>query len=229
MMPSRRLVTVMDSNDPSTGPTSARANPPKRLVLGCGALAHELVAALAQHPETKAHTKLHCLPAKLHNTPQFIASAVDDYLTEHGAQYDDILVAYGDCGTAGALDEVLNTHQATRLPGAHCYEFYAGTDLFERLQDQELGSFYLTDFLVRHFERLVIEGLGLDRNPEMRAVYFRHYRKLVYLAQTEDAQLQAEASAIAQRFGWDYDYQPVGLAGLAPIVGRSVSIPVQLA
>ena len=139
----------------------------KRLVLGCGALVHEMMAVLNQNPRVQDATKLHCLPAKLHNTPQFIATRVDEYLAEHAHLYDEIFVAYADCGTGGELDRVLAKYSAERMPGAHCYEFYAGSVAFQELVDSELGSFFLTDYLVKNFKRLVIEGLGLDKYPEL--------------------------------------------------------------
>ena len=70
-------------------------------------------------------------------------------------RYATIFVAYGDCGTGGALDAVLREENVERIPGAHCYEFFAGSETFAELADDEPGTFYLTDFLLRHFDRLV--------------------------------------------------------------------------
>ncbi len=189
----------------------------KKLVLGCGALVYELVELIKHNPLVNQVVDLHCLPATLHNTPQLIAGEVDKFLSEKGADYAEVLVAYGDCGTAGALDTVLAKHQATRLPGAHCYEFFAGSQQYDDFMEAELGSFFLTDFLVKFFDRLVIEGLGLDRYPELKDVYFKHYTQLIYIAQTNDADLQEKAKQCAQKLGLEYRYRFVGLDGLRPV------------
>ena len=190
----------------------------KRLVLGCGALVYDMVALIKQDKALDELIDIHCLPAKLHNTPQFIAREVDKYLHQHAAEYADIFVAYADCGTAGELDTVLDKYQAQRLPGAHCYEFFAGSAAFNDIIEDELGCFFLTDFLVRFFDRLVVQGLGLDRYPELFDVYFKHYKKIVYLAQTDSPQLQQQARAHAATFGLEYEYRYVGIQGLQPLV-----------
>lgn len=189
----------------------------KRLVLGCGALVYELVELIKHNSVVDQAVDLHCLPANLHNTPQLIGPEVDDFLSKHAHRYSDVLVAYGDCGSAGELDRVLEKHQAKRLPGAHCYEFFSGTDVFQNLMDEELGSFFLTDFLVTFFDRLVTQGLGLDRYPEFKQVYFKHYKKLVYLAQKDDPELQALAKQHALYLELDYEYKFVGFDGLKPV------------
>ncbi len=120
-----------------------------------------------------------------------------------GRGFDRIFVGYADCGTGGLLDAVCADEGVERLPGAHCYEFFATADGFARLQDHELGTFYLTDFLVRHFDRLVWEGLGLDRHPELLPMYFGNYTRLVHLAQTDDPSLVAAARSAARRLGLD--------------------------
>ena len=200
----------------------------KRLVLGCGALVHEMMAVLNQNPRVQDATKLHCLPAKLHNTPQFIATRVDEYLAEHAHLYDEIFVAYADCGTGGELDRVLAKYSAERMPGAHCYEFYAGSVAFQELVDTELGSFFLTDYLVKNFKRLVIEGLGLDKYPELFEEYFKHYKKMVYLAQTEDARLDALARQYASDFGWEYEYRLVGVGGMNPVAKIPINLKIEV-
>jgi hypothetical protein len=191
----------------------------KRLVLGCGALVYDMVALIKKNAILNEVIDLQCLPAKLHNTPQLIAGEVDKYLSLHAHKYTDIFIAYGDCGTAGALDDVLEKYGAERIAGAHCYEFFAGSSAFEKITDEELGSFFLTDYLVKHFDRLVVEGLGLDRYPELFDAYFKHYNDMVYLAQTEDLELQELAQKHAQSFGMNYKYRYTGVAGLMPLVG----------
>ena len=182
------------------------------LVLACGALARELVAI--QRQNGWEHLKIQCLPAELHNTPDRIPAAVDAALETYAAEYERIFVAYADCGTGGLLDKVLEKHGVERLPGAHCYEFFSGSDVFGALADREPGTFYLTDFLVRHFERLVVEGLGLDRHPELKEQYFGNYRKLVYLAQDPGAALGDKAREHADYL--DLEYEEI-VTGLGPL------------
>ena len=206
----------------------------KRLVLGCGALVYDMVALIKKNEVLNQVIDLQCLPAKLHNTPQLIAGEVDKYLSLHAHKYADIFVAYGDCGTAGALDAVLEKYGAERIAGAHCYEFFAGSEVFEKITDEELGSFFLTDYLVKHFDRLVVEGLGLDRYPELFDAYFKHYKDMVYIAQTHDPELQALAQKHAESFGMNYKYRYTGVAGLMPLTqglvgGASVNkFPVEV-
>lgn len=189
----------------------------KRLVLGCGALVYELVELIKHNPVLDNAVDLHCLPATLHNTPQLIAGEVDKFLSQRAGDYSEVFVAYGDCGTAGALDQVLEKHGASRLPGAHCYEFFAGSQNYQEIIDHELGSFFVTDFLVKFFDRLVIEGLGLDRYPELKDVYFKHYKQLVFIAQTQRPELQELAEQQADFLGLEYVYRFVGSDGLLPL------------
>jgi hypothetical protein len=160
---------------------------------------------------------LTCLPASLHNRPERIPSAVRARI--RGARrdgYERIFVAYADCGTGGLLDRVLDEERVERLEGAHCYEVYAGRAAFASLHDAEPGTFYLTDYLVRNFDRLVVRGLGLDRHPELLPVYFGNYRRLIYLAQADDDRLTARARAAAERLGLAFERRLVGLGELAP-------------
>ncbi len=177
----------------------------KVLVIACGAIARELVRIKDMNDWT--HIEFQCLPAELHNTPDRIPAAVAAKIEAAVSRYDKVFVAYADCGTGGMLDKVLDEYGIERIPGAHCYEFYAGSDAFHRLTEEELGSFYLTDFLVRHFDRLVVEGLGLDRAPQLMPVYFRNYQRVVYLAQTESEELQTMAKEQAAYLGLEYSYQ----------------------
>ncbi len=185
------------------------------LVIGCGALAVELVELTrrAGLPEMD----LTCLPASLHNRPERIPAAVAARIRRARADgYDRIFVAYADCGTGGMLDRVLEDEGVARLEGAHCYEVYAGRAAFATLADEEPGTFYLTDFLVRNFDRLVIRGLGLDRHPELLPMYFGNYHRLVFLAQSDDAELTARAAAAADRLGGlAFERRLVGLGELA--------------
>ena len=183
------------------------------LIIACGALAHEITALRRANAWDQLHVR--CLPAELHNRPERIPAAVRALIHASREHYRSIFVAYGDCGTGGLLDVVLREEGVERIPGAHCYEFFATEPEFAALTDAEPGTFYLTDFLLRHFERLVIRGLGLDRHPELFEVYFGNYRRLVYLAQAPDANSQMQAQAIATRMGWQYEYRRTGYGNLA--------------
>jgi hypothetical protein len=182
------------------------------LIIACGALAREIVALrkLNDWP----YMDVQCLPAELHNRPEKIPAAVKAKIQANRSEYSNIFVAYGDCGTGGLLDAVLKEEQVERIPGAHCYEFFAGSEVFDGLTEKELGTFYLTDFLLEHFDRLVVRGLGLDRHPSLLATLFGNYRKLVYLAQVPDAERMAAARAAAERLGLTFDHLVTGYGGL---------------
>lgn len=190
------------------------------LIIGCGALAGEL-AALRRMNADWQRVEFDLLPPELHDRPEKIATAVDERLQRLDPD-TEAFVAYGDCGTGGALDRVLQRHGVERLPGAHCYEVFAGSSTFATLQEREPGTFYVTDFLVRQFDRLVIRGLGIDRQPQLRDTYFGNYRRLVYLAQTDDADLDARARAAAGRLGLAYDRVFTGLGGLAMPIAKAI-------
>jgi hypothetical protein len=195
-----------------------RAPPRKTLAIACGALAREM-AALARGP--LAGFDVTCLPAELHNRPERIAEAIRRKIRENRARYDEILVVYGDCGTGGALDAALAEEKVTRVAGPHCYALYAGEDAFAAMMKEEPGSFFVTDFLVRHFDRLVIRGLGLDRFPELRNDYFRRYKRLVFLAQSEAPDLTARAQAAAARLGLAFERRYTGLGGVVAAVATA--------
>ena len=182
------------------------------LVIGCGALVRELqaVAALNEHLEVE------CLPAVLHNRPEQIPDAVRGRVraAKDRAAYRAILVGYMDCGTGGLLDRVCSEEGVERLPGAHCYELYAGADAFAGLQDAEPGTFYLTDYLVRHFDRVIMQGLGISQHPELLEAYFGNYTRVVHLAQTDDDRLARAARQAAARLGLRCERILTGIGGL---------------
>ncbi|HEU4916845.1 MAG TPA: DUF1638 domain-containing protein [Acidimicrobiia bacterium] len=182
------------------------------LIIACGALAREIrdVIDLSGFDGVEVE----CLPAILHNTPESIPAAVEERLDAAEGRYRSIFVAYADCGTGGLLDRVLEERGIRRLPGAHCYEFYATGPRFEALHRREPGTFYLTDFLTRHFDRLVWSGLGLDRWPGLRDEYFGNYRRLVYLSQVESQALIEEARTAAARLGLEFEHRHVGYGDL---------------
>ncbi len=178
------------------------------LVIACGALAREVLALRLDHIDVA------CLPAQLHNHPRRIPDAMRAKIRANRSSYDEILCLYGDCGTGGELDRVLAAEGVKRIEGAHCYAFYAGDEAFSRLADEEPGTFYLTDFLVRHFDALIIRGLGLDRFPQLRDDYFGNYRRVVHLAQFDDSETTAKAKAAAERLGLAYERRFTGLDGI---------------
>lgn len=182
------------------------------LIIACGALAHEITALRRANGWDQLDVR--CLPAELHNRPEKIPAAVRALIHSSRHRYRSIFVAYGDCGTGGLLDNVLREEGVERIPGAHCYEFFATGPVFAELAEAELGTFYLTDFLLRHFDRLVLRGLGLDRHPELFSAYFGNYRKLVYLAQAPGANSLEQGRAIAMRMGLEYEYRQTGYGTL---------------
>ncbi|MCF8468420.1 MAG: DUF1638 domain-containing protein, partial [Sneathiella sp.] len=186
--------------------------PPKTLLIACGALAEETLAVLAAN--NWDHVEVTCLPAKLHNRPALIPDAMRVKIHENRDRFDRILALYGDCGTGGLLDKMLLEEDVERIAGAHCYEFYTGAKTFEAIADAEPATFYLTDFLARHFDRLIFEGLGIDRHPELLPLYFGNYEKLLYISQIENSDLQEKARAAADRLSLNYEYRFTGLTGL---------------
>jgi hypothetical protein len=178
------------------------------LVIGCGALGRELHAL--RRMNGWSHVTLRCLPAELHNRPERIAPALRAAIAEGKRDFEHVFVAYADCGSKGEIDRVVAEYGIERLPGAHCYEFFAGSEAFHALAAAEPGTFYLTDFLARHFDRLVRRGLGLDRHPELMPDYFGNYRRLVYLSQADDPELDARARAHARFLGLAYERRHCG-------------------
>ena len=186
--------------------------PEGTLVIACGAISHEIVALRAANGWD--HITLQCLPADLHNRPERIPEAVREKIRDARGRFAEVFVAYADCGTGGLLDAVLEEEGVSRIPGAHCYGFFAGSKLFDQLSEAEPGTLYLTDFLARHFDRLIIRGLGIDRHPELEREYFGNYRKLVYLAQREDPDLFARARAAAERLSLHFEHYVTGYGDL---------------
>ena len=186
----------------------------RMLILACGAIAREVLAVISLNGWT--HVDVRCLPAKLHSTPDRIPAAVDAKLTELKGGYERVFVAYADCGTGGGLDLVLDRHEVERLPGAHCYGFLAGNAVWDVMQEDEPATFYLTDFLARHFDALVVRGLKLDTHPELLPLMFGNYTRLVYLAQTDNPDLRARAQAAAAFLGLRFEERRTGYGELQP-------------
>jgi hypothetical protein len=182
------------------------------LLIACGALAREIIT-LIEANRWRAFD-VTCLPARLHNYPDQIAPAVEARITAAKGKYKSIFVLYGDCGTGGALDKVLAKHGVERIAGPHCYAFFSGNAEFASRAEDDVTVFYLTDYLARQFDKLIWKGLGLDRHPELLPMYFGNYTKVVYLAQTRDADIAERAMAAAQKLGLGYECRYVGYGEL---------------
>jgi hypothetical protein len=203
---------------PETEPLPAGS---RVLVVACGALAREVLAVV--RAGNWSGVEVQCLPPELHNRPERIPQAVRARIRAGRAAGCRVFVAYADCGTGGQLDALLAEEGVERLPGAHCYETFSGSAGFEALSRAEPGTFFLTDFLARHFHRLVIEGLGLDRHPHLRDVYFGNYRRLVYLSQRRDEALLARAREAARTLGLAFEHRHTGLGDLKPALERALA------
>ena len=182
----------------------------KTALLICGALGKEVKAIVDGHGWD---VDVYGVPAMHHFFPKKIVEAVDRRLAELAPRYRRVVVVYGDCGTAGALDPVLARHGAFQLAGPHCYEMFAGPD-FTRIADERPATFFLTDWLVRNFERAVVRGLGIDRYPELKAVYFQNYTDLLYLEQSASEGLLEKAEEIATYLGLPLEVRHTGLGAL---------------
>jgi Protein of unknown function (DUF1638) len=192
------------------------------LVVGCGALAGEVRAIVQANGWD--HVDVRHLPAELHATPRRIPPALDEALREAAGRYDRVFVAYADCGTTGGIDEVCGRYGATRLEGAHCYAVYAGLAEWDALQEEEAGTFYLTDFFVRNFDSFVGRPLGLDRYPELIGDILGNYRRVVYLAQGDDPALRERAEECAAALGLAFECRRTGYGRLAPSLSSFVAI-----
>jgi len=193
-------------------PPSRHEKPtPTLAVIACGALAGHVrdIATRRGWP-----VEVHSLPASLHNRPERIAPAVADMARTLRGRDVRVALAYADCGTYGALDEVCAVVGVDRLRGLHCYDVLGGADRVRTLLEREPGTYLLTDYLVRSFERTVLAALGLDRHPQLWTDYFGHYRRILWLAQARDEALDRRAEAVAARFGLPLRIIDVGTSGL---------------
>ncbi|QDL92612.1 DUF1638 domain-containing protein [Paroceanicella profunda] len=198
------------------GPEAA-GGPGRVLLIACGALAREILALTRANGWE--HLDLTCLPAALHNRPERIPEAVRGRVRAgRAAGYGAIFVVYADCGTGGLLDRVCAEEGVERIAGPHCYSFFDGNEMFASRAEAEIGTFYLTDFLARQFDTLVWRGMGLDRHPDLRDMYFGNYDRVVYLAQTDDPALTERARAGAERLGLAFERRFTGYGDLAPVL-----------
>ncbi|MEC7916633.1 MAG: DUF1638 domain-containing protein [Actinomycetota bacterium] len=197
---------------------------PRVLFLGCGALAREVNDILALNKTRNVTVEY--LPASLHNRPEKIADQLRHRLEEEAVNYDSVVVGYGDCGTGGAIDDVCRDYRVERLPGSHCYEFFLPPGAFERLHSENPATFYLTDYLVKHFDRLVFEALGINQHPELFDLYFGNYERVLYLAQTGDLSLVAAAEAAAERLGLPLTIKETGYGQLGTAMETGTGVAV---
>lgn len=200
--------------------TRSSAREGRLLVIACGMLAREILAVKDLAGLT--HVDLTCLPAELHYRPDRISAAMEHAIADaRQAGYEHIFAGYADCGTGGMLDEVLLRHGVARMDGPHCFAFYQGGAAFEALADGDMTTFYMTDFLCRQFDAFFMKPLGLDRHPELRADYFGHYERLVYLAQTDDPALERVAEGAAKWLGLAYERRFTGYGDLTSALSRA--------
>lgn len=189
----------------------AATDRPSTLVICCGAIADEIVTIVLENGWD--HMKIECLPAKLHNQPDALPEGVRAKIRAGHARGDEVVVLYSDCGTGGGMAKVLEEEGVENIGGSHCYEVFTGTERFAQLMKDEPGSFFVTDFLARQFEKLVFKGLGLDRFPKLRDVYFGKYRKMVYLVQRENPEILEQAEAAAASIGLELEVRHTGYGG----------------
>lgn len=205
------MVTLGNSNRETLG---------KVLVIACGMIAREVLAVKEQLGLT--HLDLTCLPAEFHYRPDRIAPAMDAAIEKAKQDgYGSVFVGYADCGTGGVLDKVCEKHGVERIAGPHCFAFYQGLAAFETVADDDMMSFYMTDFLCRQFDAFFIKPLGLDRHPELIRDFFGNYEKLVYLAQTDDPGLERVARDAATMLGLSYERRLTGYGDLAPALATA--------
>tara|TARA_R110002049_G_scaffold23545_6_gene83486 strand:- start:10802 stop:11446 length:645 start_codon:yes stop_codon:yes gene_type:complete len=208
----------LPDSDTLTTTGLAPAKSGRILLIACGALAREILDLKQANGWT--HLDLTCLPANLHIYPEKITDAVRDCVTKHRNDYDEFFVVYADCGTGGLLQAACDEMGVQMVAGPHCYSFFQGNDSFAKTAQDEITTFYLTDFLVRQFEAFVIKPLGLDRHPELRDMYFGNYEKLVYQAQTDDPALTDKARTCAERLGLAFERRFTGYGDLTTALAQ---------
>jgi len=194
--------------------------PQKLRVIACGMIAREILAIRQQFGLD--HIELKCLPAIYHHYPDRIAPAVERAIKRARREgIERIFIGYADCGTGGALDHVCEKYGVERIAGPHCFSFYVGNEAFATRWDDDMTSFFMTDFLARQFEAFLVKPLGLDRHPELRDLYFGNYSKMIYLAQTDDPELSRKAEEAASFLGLAYERRFTGFGDLVPAIRQA--------
>lgn len=194
-------------------------------VIACGMIAREILAI--RQDLGLGHIELKCLPAIFHHYPAKIAPAVEKaIIAARNDGIEDIFVGYADCGTGGDLDRVCEKYGVERVAGPHCFSFYSGNDRFENQWEDDMTSFFMTDFLARHFQTFLVKPLGLDRHPELKDIYFGNYEKMIYIAQTENPELSAKAEAAAAFLGLRYERRFTGYGDLTDALRQAASVTI---
>ena len=190
-------------------------------VIACGMIAREVLAINQQI--SGHHIDLQCLPADFHHHPEKIAPAMDIAIGQaKAAGFDDIIVGYADCGTRGELDKICQKHGVERIAGPHCFSFYIGNQQFADNLDDFTTTFFITDFLARHFQTFMVKPLGLDKHPHLLDIYFGNYQRALYLAQTNDSELDKKAEAAAKFLGLKYERRYTGFGDLTKALNKAV-------
>ncbi|MEM8497036.1 MAG: DUF1638 domain-containing protein [Pseudomonadota bacterium] len=203
----------------------ANAQTAQVLIIACGALAHEIQQI--KKLNSWNHIELTCLPAELHNTPDLIVGKLREKIHKARSKYSHIYIGYGDCGTGGHIDQLCEEEGIDRLPGAHCYSFFAGEAAFNEIAEQELGTLYLTDYLAQNFERIIISGFKLDKHPELREMMFSNYRRVVYLSQREAPELIEKAKQAAHYLELEFEQIHTGYGDLETSLAPELIARVQ--
>ncbi len=190
------------------------------LLIACGALAQDIITLIERNGWH--HLDVTCLPAKLHHNPALIPEAIRRKIRDNKSSYRKIYVLYGDCGTGGLLDAVLEEEDGIeRIPGPHCFSFFMGNEQFAVYAEDDATTFFLTDYFCKHFEKFVWQALGLDRRDDMVDFVFGNYRKLVFMPQTKDEALERKAREIAAKLGLDYAYHYCGYGDLGDFMASN--------
>jgi hypothetical protein len=203
---------ITDDDLTEHGLTVDTASKASVLIIACGALAREILALIELNKWT--HMALTCLPANYHLYPDKITDAVEASVLKHRPNFDQIFIAYADCGTGGLLLEKCKELGVEMIKGPHCYSFFEGNDVFAKTSEDEITAFYLTDFLVNQFDAFVWKPMGLDRHPELLEMYFGNYTKLVYQAQINDPKLDAKALEVSKKMGLPLERRFTGYGDL---------------
>ena len=177
----------------------------------CGALAREVIAIVKKYDWD---AEVAAVSAMDHVFPDRIAPDVEKRILELRQKYARLIVVYGDCGSRGALDSVLTKYNIERLEGPHCYDWFGGKAGFHDLMDEEPGTFFLTDYMVRAFRGMIMKGMGLNKYPELKVEYFRHYKRIVYLVQKPEQKLIERARAVSDYLNLPLEVRATGYGGL---------------
>ena len=213
-------MTSVDSSRTSLAETGDTA-PSGLTLLACGALAREILAITSQFPD--GAVDLTCLPASWHNHPEKIVPGLARKVASLRRRGRQIAVIYGDCGTGGEIDAFVEREGLIRIPGPHCYEMFMGTAEFDAEMENQIGTFFLTDYMVRHFERIVMQGMGLRAHPQLRDMYFGNYTRVLYIAQTDDEGLRQKARRAAAELGLAYEYRFTGYGAFPEFIANAVA------